>query len=59
MLFLIGEHVLAHEVLLNIFISCRGQPASFGEQLGLHGQQISENPGQGHQHVDPGTAQLL
>ena len=43
MLLLIGEHVLADEVVLNILICCRGQPAGLGEQLGLHGQQVTEN----------------
>ena len=56
---LISEHVLAHEVLLNIFICCGGQPAGLGKQLGLHGQQIAENTRQGHQHIDTGPTQLL
>ena len=59
MLLLIGEHVLAHEVVLNILICCRGQPAGLGEQLGLHGQQVTENTRQGHQHINTGPTQLL
>ena len=35
MLFLIGQHMLAHKVLLDVFISDSGQPTCLGEQLGL------------------------
>ena len=58
-LLLVLQHMLANIVLFAVFIRRRGQPRGFCQQLGLHREQIAEDPRQSDQHVYPRPAQLL
>ena len=56
---LVGQGVLAHEVELQRLLGAGRQPGGLRQHARLQGQQVAEDAGQGHDHVDPGPAQLL
>jgi hypothetical protein len=56
---LAGERVLFDEVLLDRLVGRRGEKGGLSQKLGLERQEIPENPGKGHDHVDPRAAKLF
>ena len=56
---LIGQGVLAHEVLVQRLVRAGGLEGGLREQPGLQRQQVTEDAGQGHHHVDARPAQFL
>ena len=58
MLRLVGERVLAHEVLLDRLVGGGGEERGLREQLDLQRQQIAEDARQRDDHVDARAAEL-
>jgi hypothetical protein len=54
-----GKRMGTHEILLDRFISHGSLVGSFGKHLGLQRQQIPEDAGQRHHHVDARPAQFI
>ena len=59
LLLLIGQRMLANEVVFFRFIRIRGHQRGFGQHADLQWQQIAEDARQGNQYIHPRAAKFF